>query len=49
MMACVFTAGHNACCIFVVRNSEFVMCRLLGRTIALFRKLSRCFVMKHIF
>jgi len=49
MIASVFSAGHNACGILVVTNSEFVRWRLPGRTITLFRKLSRYFVKKHIF
>ena len=49
MIADVFSAGHNACCILVVTNSEFVSWRLPGRTITLFRKLSRYFLKKHIF
>ena len=49
MIASVFSAGHNTCCILVVTNSEFVRRRLPGRTITLFRKLSRYFVKNHIF
>ena len=49
MIAGVFSAGHYACCILVVTNSEFVRWRLPGRTKTLFRKLSRYFVKKHIF
>lgn len=49
VIAGVFSAGHYACCILVVTNSEFVRWRLPGRTKTLFRKLSRYFVKKHIF